>query len=181
LIYDSIGSPLNRVEGVLSLDMGDGGQSYLSALGQILIFVVGGILFLLVALLISRLLRPHRPNPEKLASYESGEEPQGGAWVQFNIRFYVLALIFLLFEVEIVFLFPWATVFANEEWMVQTAGAWGQYALIEMVIFIALIGLGLAYAWVNGHLDWVKPDPKPTEFVSPVPKELYDQLNERYK
>ena len=161
--------------------MEQNGQAYLTALGQILIFVVGGILFLLVTLLISRLLRPHRPNPEKLASYESGEEPQGGAWVQFNLRFYVLALIFLLFEVEIVFLFPWATVFAKEEWMVQTEGAWGVYSLVEMIIFIILIGLGLAYVWVNGHLNWSKPDPEPTEFVSPVPKELYDQLNERYK
>jgi len=161
--------------------MEQNGQAYLSSLGQILIFVVGGILFLLVTLLISRLLRPHRPNPEKLASYESGEEPQGGAWVQFNLRFYVLALIFLLFEVEIVFLFPWATVFAKEEWMVQTEGAWGVYSLVEMIIFIILIGLGLAYVWVNGHLNWVKPDPEPTEFISPVPKELYDQINERYK
>jgi NADH-quinone oxidoreductase subunit A len=156
-------------------------QPYFSALGQILIFVVGGVLFVLVALGISRLIRPNRPNPEKLASYESGEEPQGGAWVQFNLRFYVLALIFLLFEVEIVFLFPWATVFANEELMIQTGGAWGEYILVEMIIFIALIGLGLAYAWVNGHLDWAKPDPKPTQYVSPVPRELYDQVNERYK
>lgn len=155
--------------------------SYLSSLGQVLIFIVGGLLFVMAALVVSRLLRPDRPNPEKLSTYESGEQPQGGAWVQFNLRFYVIALIFLLFEVEIVFLFPWSTVFAKEEWMVETAGAWGEYALLEMLVFIFLIGLGLAYAWVNGHLDWVKPDPKPTEFTSPVPKRLYDQLNERYK
>ncbi len=154
-------------------------QSYFAAFGQILLFAVAGILFVMAALLISRIIRPQRPNPEKLSTYESGEDPQGGGWVQINLRFYVLALIFLLFEVEIVFLFPWATVFADEKLMEETNGAWGQYALVEMLIFIIVLGLGLAYAWVNGHLDWVKPDPKPTEYKSPVPKELYEQFNKR--
>jgi len=156
------------------------GQSYFSSLGQILLFAICGALFILLTLLVSRLIRPNRPNPEKLASYESGEEPLGGARVQLKNRFYVVALIFLLFEVELVFLFPWATVFAREAWMVETAGAWGIYALVEMSIFIFLLGLALAYAWVNGHLDWIKPDPKATEFRSPVPRELYEEINEKY-
>lgn len=153
----------------------------LSEFGKILLFLIAGALFVLVALLVSRLIRPHRPNPEKLATYESGEEPQGTALIQFNIRFYILALIFLLFEVEIIFLFPWSTILAREDLMLQTDGAWGVYAFVEMLIFIVILALGLAYAWVNGHLDWVKPDPKPTEFNSPVPKEIYEQFNDRYK
>ncbi len=153
----------------------------LTEFGKILLFLIAGILFVLTALLVSRLIRPNRPNPEKLATYESGEEPQGTALIQFNIRFYILALIFLLFEVEIIFLFPWATILAKEDLMLQTEGAWGVYAFVEMVVFIIILALGLAYAWVNGHLDWVKPDPKPTEFNSPVPKEIYQQFNDRYK
>lgn len=153
---------------------------YLSEFGKVLLFLVAGGVFVLVVLLVSRLIRPNRPNPEKLSTYESGEEPQGSAMIQFNIRFYILALIFLLFEVEIIFLFPWATILAKEELMRETAGDWGIYALVEMVFFIAVLALGLAYAWVNGHLDWVKPEPKPTEFKSPVPKEIYEQFNKRY-
>jgi len=156
-------------------------QPYYSAFGEVLLFFVAGVIFILVTLLVSRLIRPHRPNPEKLTTYESGEEPVGPAWTQFNVRFYIVALIFLLFEVEIVFLFPWSTIFANKELMVATGGAWGWYAVIEMVIFIFVLALGLAYAWVNGHLDWIKPDPKPTAFKSPVPKTLYDNINERYR
>lgn len=153
----------------------------LSEFGKILLFLIGGVLFVLAALLVSRVIRPNRPNPEKLATYESGEEPQGTALIQFNIRFYILALIFLLFEVEIIFLFPWATILAKEDLMIQTEGDWGTYAFVEMLIFIIILALGLAYAWVNGHLDWVKPEPKPTEFNSPVPKEIYEQFNDRYK
>jgi NADH-quinone oxidoreductase subunit A len=135
----------------------------------------------MVTLLVSRLLRPHRPNPEKLTTYESGEEPVSTAWTQFNIRFYIVALIFLLFEVEIVFLFPWATIFARKELMDQTNGAWGWFSVIEMVVFILVLALGLAYAWVNGYLEWVKPDPKPTEMKSPVPKELYEKVNKKFE
>jgi len=153
----------------------------ISEFGKILLFLIGGTLFVVIALLVSRVIRPHRPNPEKLATYESGEEPQGTAQIQFNIRFYILALIFLLFEVEIIFLFPWATILAKEDLMIQTEGTWGIYSFVEMLIFIAILALGLAYAWVNGHLDWVKPNPKPSELNSPVPKEIYEQFNDRYK
>src|SRR5215510_10849603 len=107
-------------------------QQYLSAFGEILLFIIGGIVFILVTLLVSRIVRPNRPNPEKLSTYESGEEPITAAWTQFNIRFYIVALIFLLFEVEIVFLFPWATVFANKKLIQETNGAWGWFSLIEM-------------------------------------------------
>ena len=155
-------------------------EQYLSEFGEILLYIVAGFIFVLVTLLVSRFIRPDRPNAQKLSTYESGEEPQGLAWVQFNLRFYVLALIFLLFEAEIIFMFPWATVFAKKELMEQTNGAWGWFTLTEMIIFILVLALGLAYAWVNGHLNWVKPDPKPTEFVSPVPKSFYDTINQKF-
>jgi NADH-quinone oxidoreductase subunit A len=134
----------------------------------------------LVAFLTSGLLRPNRPNDQKLATYESGEEAISSAWTQFNVRFYIVALIFLLFEVEILFLFPWATVFAKKELIEQTNGAWGWFAVIEVVVFIGVLALGLAYAWVNGHLDWIKPEPAPTQMSSPVPKGLYDRINKQY-
>jgi NADH-quinone oxidoreductase subunit A len=153
---------------------------YLSEFGEILIYLLTGIVFIMITLLVSRLIRPNRPNPEKLTTYESGEEPVSSPWTQFNIRFYVVALIFLLFEVEIVFLFPWATVFAKKELIDQTNGVWGWFAMLEMLVFILILAVGLAYAWVNGFLDWVKPNPAPTEINSPVPKELYQQLNRKY-
>jgi NADH-quinone oxidoreductase subunit A len=156
-------------------------QQYLSAFGEVLMFILVGIIFIVVTLLVSKIIRPHRPNPEKLSTYESGEEPVSAAWSQFNIRFYIIALIFLLFEVEIVFLFPWSTIFANPQLIKETNGLWGWYSFIEMLLFIFILALGLAYAWVKGHLDWIKPEPKPTEFSSPVPKAHYEAINQKYK
>ena len=75
----------------------------ISGFGTVLLFLVGGIGFLMVTLLLGKLLRPNRPTPEKQTTYESGEEPSGTAWGQFNVRFYIVALIFLLFEAELVF------------------------------------------------------------------------------
>lgn len=155
-------------------------QMSLSAFGEVLLFIIGGAVFIVVTLLASRFIRPHRPNPEKLSTYESGEEPVTAAWSQFNIRFYIIALIFLLFEAEVVFLFPWSTIFADEDLQKQTNGQWGWFTMIEMVIFIVILALGLAYAWRHGHLDWIKPDPKPTKIQSPVPSSLYHQLNKKY-
>jgi NADH-quinone oxidoreductase subunit A len=158
----------------------DGNQIYLSAFGEVLLFIIGGILFVAVALFTSGLLRPRRPNSQKLSTYESGEEAISSAWTQFNIRFYIVALIFLLFEVEILFLFPWATIFAKRDLMEETNGLWGWFAVIEVVIFILVLALGLAYAWVNGHLDWIKPEPSPTQIDSPVPRDYYKKINDRY-
>lgn len=159
----------------------DQSSIYLSEFSEVLLYIVTGVLFVLIALLVSRAIRPARPNAEKLSSYESGEEPVGAPWTQFNSRFYTIALVFLLFEVEIVFLFPWSTIFANKNLIDETQGAWGWFALLEMLVFIVVLAIGLAYAWVNGHLNWVNPDPKPTPFQSKVPKALYDNINEQYK
>ena len=153
----------------------------ISEFGEILIFLIGGILFLSGSFLVAKLVRPNRPNEQKLETYESGEQPIGTAWSQFNMRFYIVALIFILFEVEIIFLFPWATVFANQKLIDETNGAWGWFSLTEMIIFILILALGLAYAWVNGLLDWVKPVSKAVDIGSAVPKELYNNINEKYK
>ncbi len=148
--------------------------------GVILLFLIGGLGFILLTVFASWVLRPSRPNAEKLATYESGEEPVGSAWGNFNIRFFVIALVFLLFEVELIFLFPWATVFANEELNANTNGMWGKFALVETFVFIAILAIGLVYVWKKGMLDWVKPEPKPSNYQSKIPEDAYRQINEKY-
>jgi NADH-quinone oxidoreductase subunit A len=156
-------------------------QRYISEFGEVLLFLIGGVLFIVITLLVSKLIRPNRPNSQKLSTYESGEEPISQAWTQFNIRFYIVALIFILFEVELVFLFPWATVFSRKELIDETKGLWGWFSFAEMLIFIGILALGLAYAWVNGLLDWIKPDQKSSDYKSIVPKDLYNKINDKYK
>ncbi len=100
------------------------------------------------ALTAGRVLRPHRPIPEKLATYECGEETIGSSWVQFNVRFYVIALVFLVFDVEIAVLFPWTAVF-------REAGT-RLLAFLEIVLFLGILGAGYVYVWVKGDLEWLK-------------------------
>lgn len=147
---------------------------------EVVIYIFGGLAFIIGGLFTSWLVRPKRPNPQKLATYESGEEPLGAARGRINTRFYIIALIFLLFEVEIIFLFPWATVLGNKELIEGTNGLWGWFSLVEMFIFIGILGLGLAYVWKKGFLDWPKPETKVSTYKSPVPKQLYDQVNKKY-
>jgi NADH-quinone oxidoreductase subunit A len=129
-----------------------------------------------VAFFINKLIAPHKPNPEKLTSYECGEEPTGNAWLPFNSRFYVIALVFLLFDVEMVFVFPWAIVFGSHE-LNNYDSRWGWLALTEMFLFLGILILGLIYVWVKGDLDWIKAKPiVPTTDVN-VPLSLYNQLN----
>ena len=136
------------------------------------------MLFLGIALFAGWLIRPNRPNEEKLTTYESGEEPIGIAWGQFNPRFYIIALIFLLFEVEIVFLFPWATIFDSKPLQEQTAGSWGWLTFFEMMIFVAILALGLAYAWAKGYLEWERPQIDNNKYKSKIPKSAYNWLKE---
>ncbi len=122
----------------------------LNEFAKVLLFLIIGSIFVVVALAVNRLIRPHRPNPEKSTIYECGEEPIGNPWVRFNIRFYTIALIFLIFDVEIVFLFPWAVIYKEL----------GLFAFIEMVVFLLILILGYVYAWAKGDLEWDKPRPK---------------------
>ena len=150
----------------------------LSEFAILLLFIVGGILFVTIGLFVSKLIRPDQPNYEKLTTYESGEETVGSAWGQFNVKFYVIALIFLLFEVEIIYLFPWAVIFGDKELIGTTKGAWARFAIAEMFIFIFMLALGLVYAWRKGHLDWVRPTVKQRPFKSKIPRKAYLHLKE---
>jgi NADH:ubiquinone oxidoreductase subunit 3 (subunit A) len=94
------------------------------------------------------LFRPHRPNDLKLSTYECGEEAFGSSWIRFDMRFYSVALIFVVFDLEIAFLFPWASVYADP-------GLQG-IVLIEGLVFIGILFLGLVYVWAKGDLDWIK-------------------------
>ena len=118
---------------------------------NVLIFAAVGIGFVFVTLFIGSLVRPTVPTLEKLSTYECGELPIGSAWMNFNIRFYVVALIFVVFDVEVAFMFPVARVF--REWVAQGRGV---TALIEVFSFVAILLVGFAYAWMKGDLDWVK-------------------------
>ena len=118
---------------------------------NVLVFMVLGAAFVGLNLLIGRILRPSNPQARKLSTYECGEPAVGSAWVNFNIRFYIVALIFIIFEVEIAFIIPVATVF--REWIVRGDGL---YAFVHIFIFIAVLLLGLLYAWRKGDLEWVK-------------------------
>lgn len=149
--------------------------------GTVLLFIVGGLIFIMITLLVGKFLRPSRPNEEKLTTYESGEDPLGSAWGNFNIRFYVIALIFLLFEVELVFLFPWATVFGDAVRNEATQGMWGWFSLAETIIFIGFLAVGLLYVWKKKMLDWVKPEVKVEVFESKVPEDLYQNINQQYQ
>jgi NADH-quinone oxidoreductase subunit A len=154
--------------------MGDVAQ--ISEFGKILIFLITGIILVCLVFFLNRLIAPNKPNFEKLTSYECGEEPVGSAWLPFNPRFYVIALIFLLFEVEMVFIIPWATVFGSH-YMIGYDPRWGVFSLVEMFIFLGILILGLVYVWRKGDLEWIKNKPiTPTTDVN-IPRSLYDQVN----
>lgn len=156
-------------------------SAYFSGFGTVLLFLAGGAVFIVLALGIAALIRPGRPNPEKLAVYECGEEASGTAWGRFNIRFYVIALVFILFEVEIVFLFPWATVFAQKRLLNQTSGLWGWYTLAEMFIFVGILAFGLAYAWKKRFLEWEKPAAATPQESNKLLESRYGRINEKYR
>jgi NADH-quinone oxidoreductase subunit A len=153
------------------------GVSQISEFGKILIFLITGIIMVCFAFFVNRLLAPKNPTPEKLTSYECGEEVTGNAWLPFNSRFYIIALVFLLFDVEMVFIFPWATVFGSHE-INNFEPRWGWLALTEMFVFLGILILGLAYVWVKGDLDWIKPKPVIPTTDTFIPKSFYEKLNE---
>jgi NADH:ubiquinone oxidoreductase subunit 3 (subunit A) len=121
---------------------------FLTSHAAILAFLVVAVGFLAVNLLLWKILRPSRFSEEKLTTYECGENPVGSAWIQFNIRFYVFALIFIIFDVEAVFLLPWAVVFKEL----------GMLAFVEGLVFIAILVVALAYVWRKGDLEWVRAE-----------------------
>ena len=114
------------------------------------LLMVGGLLAL------GSLLRPHNPEASKLTPYEGGEPPTGTAWMNFNIRFYLIALVFVIFDVEVAFLYPVTVVF--REWVQNGQGA---LALAEIGMFLGILFVGLVYVWAKRDLEWIKQVPPP--------------------
>ena len=117
----------------------------------IIILLLFGAGLVIVTLLLGKLIRPHNPNKIKNQEYECGENPVGIAWSVFNVRFYVIALIFLIFDVESSLMFPVVTVFKS-----MREKGMGGIVLIEVLLFIFILLAGFAYCWRRGDLDWVK-------------------------
>jgi NADH-quinone oxidoreductase subunit A len=151
---------------------------YLNAL----VFAAVGFVFVFANLILASVLRPKRKTDVGLETYECGEETIGDAWIQFDIRYYTVALVYVIFAVEIAFLFPWALVLKDA--VADTGAAQGSgigvFVLVEGFLFVVILFLGLAYVWAKGDLDWVlsyrassyqPPDMRPKVGLPPV-KEL---------
>jgi len=110
----------------------------------IIVFFISGVVLVAGANALSNLVSPKSDNPAKREPYESGMKTIGPTWVQFKVGYYLFAILFLLFDVEVAFLVPWAVVFKEV----------GTVALVEILIFLSILGLGLAYAWKKGALKW---------------------------
>ncbi|MFT5051157.1 MAG: NADH-quinone oxidoreductase subunit A [Chlamydiales bacterium] len=118
---------------------------------NVLVFCSVGLVFVFANMIVGSIIRPRRKTKDGLEIYECGEETIGDAWIQFDIRYYTVALIYVIFAVEIAFLFPWAMVL-TEAFQNPAIGA---YALWKGVLFVTILFLGLAAVWVKGDLDWV--------------------------
>lgn len=150
----------------------------LSEYGKILLIALVGVLLVCLTIMLAKFLSPKKPNPIKQSTYECGEDALGTSWVQINPRFYVIALVFLLFDVELIFVFPWATVFGSST-LVAADARWGYFTLIEMGIFLGILVVGLVYVWKRGDIAWVKPShQQPTVSVG-IPSSAYDFINDK--
>jgi len=119
-------------------------ETYYQSYGVVLAVLVAGVGLVAVAFGAARLIAPRRPLPEKLLTYECGMDPVGEGWSQSQVRYYVFGFLFVIFDVESVFLFPWAGIFERL----------GYQAVVEMAVFVAILAVGLLYAWRKGVLKW---------------------------
>ncbi len=159
----------------------------------LIVFIVIGSTLLAANLIAGWFVRPDKPTPEKHQAYECGEEPIGTAWSQFDLRFYVVALLFIVFDVELAFFFPWAVVFGTTNKLadqaipieqrlelarqltpdvetapsIEAASTFAQFAFFEMLLFFAILLLGFAYLWKRGDLEWVRS----VQGQSPLPSD----------
>src|SRR5688572_24880796 len=151
----------------------------------LVVFLVVGVFFLFIHLLIGKFIRPYRPDAEKSTIYECGEPTVGSAWIQFDVRYYVVALLFVIFDVEVAFFFPWAIVFGTtnslarnpdnkvvaaqlktglpplpqdteEKMSSETAKSWAWVAFVDILVFFGVLMVGFAYLWRRGDIDWVR-------------------------
>jgi NADH:ubiquinone oxidoreductase subunit 3 (subunit A) len=108
------------------------------------VFLIVAIFFPLLPILLAQWVAPKKPNPIKSASYECGVESKGDSWVQFKAQYYIYALIFVIFDIEVIFIYPWAVAYKQM----------GFFAFVEMTIFLAILAFGLVYAWKKNVLEW---------------------------
>jgi NADH-quinone oxidoreductase subunit A len=152
------------------------GSQDISEFGKIFIFMLLGIAFILIGMAINAFLQKRKPNPIKNSTYECGEITSGPSRTPFNMRFYMIAIVFLLFDVELIFLFPWSTIFANKQ-LLQNVPQWGLFNMIEMSIFILILLLGLVYVWRKGDLEWIRPQVRIPSANTNIPSHLYEAIN----
>lgn len=122
-------------------------EGYFGAYALVGLVLAVGVGFVAIALSANRLLRPHRPATQKLRTYECGVDPVEGGWAQSYVRYYVFTFLYVVFAVDAVFLFPWATVFA--------APGFGAATLVEMFVFLGFLAVGILYAYKKGVLTWI--------------------------
>jgi NADH-quinone oxidoreductase subunit A len=127
---------------------------------SVTVFVALGAGFVLVNLIAGYFARPSLPNPEKATVYECGEPTIGTSWVQFDLRFYIVALVYLIFDVEVALFYPWAVAYGSAPQLAQTIGMTTQalraVAIVDMLFFFGVLLVGFAYLWRFGYLDWVR-------------------------
>jgi NADH-quinone oxidoreductase subunit A len=167
--------------------------------GYMLLFVVVAVAFVFVHLVAGKFIRPVKPDPEKLTIYECGEPTIGSSWIQFDLRFYVVALLFVIFDVEVAFFFPWAVVFGKVNYLAdrnlpqseriaitrelvptedasaepqikpEEASRLGWLAFLDLSVFFGVLLVGFAYLWKRGDLDWVRSTAAERAAGEPVP------------
>jgi len=116
----------------------------------VLVFILVGLAFGCVPIILGLVVAPHRPDSEKLSAFECGFEPFEDARMKFDVRYYLIAILFILFDLEIAFLFPWATIFKE----IVANDAVKSFGFFEMLVFIGILVVGYIYAWAKGALDW---------------------------
>jgi len=127
---------------------------------SITVFLAFGGVFVFLNLMVGAVARPRIPNPEKAAAYECGEPTIGSSWVQFDLRFYIVALVYLIFDVEVALFYPWAVAYGRAAALAAEQGMTTiqlrQIALVDMLFFFCVLLVGFAYLWRFGYLDWVR-------------------------
>jgi NADH-quinone oxidoreductase subunit A len=131
----------------MGIEGASGTTTYYSAYSIVGMLLLLGVAFVTVSFSANRLLAPSRPTPEKLLTYECGVDPVGEGWAHTHVRYYVYAFLYVIFAVDAVYLFPWATVFA--------APGFGATTLVEMFVFLGFLAVGILYAYKKGVLTWM--------------------------
>lgn len=142
-------------------------------------FVFGMVFVILQVFVLVRLLSPRVKEDRKEMTYECGEPPVGEAWVRFDMRFYTMALIFIIFSVEAIFLFPWAAVYNDLVASLRASGGNALFPFLEVFVFLVILGVGLIYVWKKGDMDWIKSTMKAPapRFNHPKPFQSHESDN----